>query len=78
MMNLHARELERILLERDLRIVKGTETLWSIVGPGGRTVHYAPGTGKCWSWTPGTEGRKSEQLRGSAMRIAEILQELVQ
>lgn len=75
-MNLHAHELERILLERKLTIVKQA-ALWTISGDQAKAVHYAPNTGKCWHWTPGTDGRKSEQLRGSAMRVAEIIEGLV-
>jgi hypothetical protein len=75
MLNLHARELERILLDRKLTIIK-EPALWTISG-GSKAVHYAPNTGKCWHWTPGTEGRKQERLRGSATRVAEIIEGLV-
>jgi hypothetical protein len=76
MLNLHARELERILVERKLTIEKKTDCLWAITSDTGKVVNYAPETGKCWIRVPGTDSIQREQLRGSAMRVAEIIQEM--
>lgn len=73
-MNLHAAQLETLLLRRGVTIEKvRTPSVWRISKDGAKTVTYAPLTGRCL--LPETPLRRSkwEELKGSPERVAEIL-----
>jgi hypothetical protein len=71
-LNLHAYQLEKLLLEHGCRVVKESGRAWLITGPNGRVL-YSPETASCWR----AQGKTREQLRGSPRRIAEIIESWV-